>query len=127
MPLFAPNFEQILHKIKHLSQKNYALTEEILGFSGEKSGECDNENYGGVWSKLGTNSPTHCAIRFAPSSTIIFAPCHILLRLMHLKRTLKNPEQIPRNMPKFREELKWNGAKNYKFSRQDSAGPNRHI
>ena len=41
MPLFAPNFEQILHKIKHLNQKNHALTEEILGFSGEKSGECD--------------------------------------------------------------------------------------
>ena len=41
MPLFAENFQQILHKIKHLSQKNYSLSEEILGFSGEKSGECD--------------------------------------------------------------------------------------
>ena len=41
MPLVAANFEQIFHKIKHLSQKNDSLSEEILGFSGEKSMECD--------------------------------------------------------------------------------------
>ena len=35
--------------------------------------------HGGGWSKFSTHSPARYAVRFAPSSTIIFAPCHILL------------------------------------------------